>query len=142
MRPLGRLGHQRPGRVHAGRPSAGAGDRRPVSAARGPEQLAGFVADQLELSRTVAARMIADTRVTRDGSPLRASVELERGAVVPVELPPEEPPPKSYAPAHRDLSFAYEDEDLAVLDKPAGLVVHPGPGHRDDPLGNELVEPG
>src|SRR5207244_3336959 len=106
------------------------------------ERLDRFLADQLALSRTVAARIIADKRVTRDGRPLRASVQLERGAVVTVELPPEEPPPKSYAPAHRDLTFAYEDEHLAVLDKPAGLVVHPGPGHWDDTLVNVLTERG
>src|SRR2546426_1171260 len=106
------------------------------------ERLDRFLADQLALSRTVAARIIADKRVTRDGRPLRASVQLERGAVVTVELPPEAPPPKSYAPAHRDLTFAYEDEHLAVLDKPAGLVVHPGPGHWDDTLVNVLVERG
>src|SRR5436189_6410068 len=106
------------------------------------ERLDRFLADQLALSRTVAARIIADKRVTRDGHPLRASVQLERGAVVTVELPPDAPPPKSYAPAHRDLTFAYEDEPLAVLDKPAGLVVHPGPGHWDDTLVNVLVERG
>src|SRR5437764_291364 len=106
------------------------------------ERLDRFLADQLALSRTVAARLIADKHVTRDGRPLRASVQLERGAVVSVELPPEEPPPRSYAPAHRDLTFAYEDEHLAVLDKPAGLVVHPGPGHWDDTLVNVLVERG
>jgi len=106
------------------------------------ERLDRFLADQLALSRTLAARLIADKHVTRDGRPLRASVQLERGAVVTVELPPEEPPPRSYAPAHRDLTFAYEDEHLAVLDKPAGLVVHPGPGHWDDTLVNVLVARG
>src|SRR5436305_1129882 len=106
------------------------------------ERLDRFLADQLALSRTVAARLIADKHVTRDGRPLRASVQLERGAVVSVELPPEAPPPQSYAPAHRDLTFVYEDEHLAVLDKPAGLVVHPGPGHWDDTLVNVLVERG
>jgi 23S rRNA pseudouridine1911/1915/1917 synthase len=58
-----------------------------------------------------------------------------------VELP-EEKPPQTYAPAHRELSFVYEDDDLAVLDKPAGLVVHPGPGHWDDSLVNVLVARG
>jgi 23S rRNA pseudouridine1911/1915/1917 synthase len=106
------------------------------------ERLDRFLADQLALSRTVASRIIADKRVTCDGRPLRASAQLERGAVVTVELPPEEPPPRSYAPAHRDLTFAYEDEHLAVLDKPAGLVVHPGPGHWDDTLVNVLTERG
>ena len=102
------------------------------------ERLDRFVADRLALSRTVAARLIAAKRVTRDGVPLRASARLERGAVVTVELPAEDPP-RTYAPAHRQLSFVYEDEHLAVLDKPPGLVVHPGPGHWDDTLVNVLV---
>jgi 23S rRNA pseudouridine1911/1915/1917 synthase len=105
------------------------------------ERLDRFVADQLALSRTTAARLIADKRVTLDGTPLRASVHLERGAVVTVDLPEAEPP-QTYAPAHRELSFVYEDDDLAVLDKPAGLVVHPGPGHWDDSLVNVLVARG
>jgi len=103
------------------------------------ERLDRFLADQLALSRTVAARLIADKRVTRDGKPLRASAQLERGSVVTVEVPADQPPPRTITPAHRDLTFAYEDEHLAVLDKPAGLVVHPGPGHWDDTLVNVLV---
>src|SRR5205823_8864700 len=55
------------------------------------ERLDRFVADQLALSRTVAARLIAEQRVTREGTPLRASARLERGAVVSVELPAEHP---------------------------------------------------
>jgi 23S rRNA pseudouridine1911/1915/1917 synthase len=106
------------------------------------ERLDRFLADQLALSRTVAARLIAAKHVTREGRPLRASALLERGTVVTVEFPPEAPPPRAYQPAHRDLTFAYEDEHLAVLDKPAGLVVHPGPGHWDDTLVNVLVERG
>src|SRR5947208_7474820 len=107
------------------------------------ERLDRFVADQLALSRTVAARLIADKRVTRDGTPLRASARLERGAVVSVELPAEEQP-RTYAPAvtPRELTFMFEDEHLAVLDTPAGLVVHPRPGHWDDTLVNVLVERG
>lgn len=102
------------------------------------ERLDRFLADQLALSRTLAARLIADKRVTLDGRPLRASVQLERGMTVAVEFPPEAPP-RTYAPTQGDLQFVYEDEHLAVLDKPAGLVVHPGPGHWDDSLVNVLV---
>ncbi|HVH09974.1 MAG TPA: RluA family pseudouridine synthase [Gemmatimonadales bacterium] len=107
--------------------------------ARETERLDRFLADQLALSRTSAARLIAHKHVSAAGQPLRASAQLTRGTVVTVELPPDEPPPRSYAPAHRELTFAYEDEHLAVLDKPAGLVVHPGPGHWDDTLVNVLV---
>ena len=102
------------------------------------DRLDRFLADQLSLSRTQAARLIADKLVTAAGKPLRASAQLERGAVVDVVFPPDAPP-RTYAPAHADLRFVYEDEHLAVLDKPAGLVVHPGPGHWDDTLVNVLV---
>ncbi len=102
------------------------------------ERLDRFLADQLAVSRTQAARLIADKLVTSAGRPLRASALLERGAEVTVEFAPEAPP-RTYAPAHADLRFVYEDEHLAVLDKPAGLVVHPGPGHWGDSLVNVLV---
>lgn len=102
------------------------------------ERLDRFLADQLSLSRTQAGRLIADKRVTARGKPLRASAILEHGAEVTVEIP-EEHPPRSYAPSHAVLNFVYEDEHLAVLDKPAGLVVHPGPGHWNDTLVNVLV---
>jgi 23S rRNA pseudouridine1911/1915/1917 synthase len=102
------------------------------------ERLDRFLADQLAISRTQAARLIADKLVTSAGRPLRASVLLERGTEVTVEFPPDAPP-RTYAPAHAELRFVYEDEHLAVLDKPAGLVVHPGPGHWGDSLVNVLV---
>jgi len=102
------------------------------------ERLDRFLADQLAISRTQAARLIADKLVTSAGRPLRASALLERGAEVTVELVPDAPP-RTYAPAHAELRFVYEDEHLAVLDKPAGLVVHPGPGHWGDSLVNVLV---
>ena len=102
------------------------------------DRLDRFLADQLSISRTQAGRLIADKRVTTRGKALRASAVLERGAEVTVEIP-DEAPPRNYTPAHADLRFVFEDEHLAVLDKPAGLVVHPGPGHWNDTLVNVLV---
>ncbi|HXQ27787.1 MAG TPA: RluA family pseudouridine synthase [Gemmatimonadales bacterium] len=102
------------------------------------ERLDRYLAEQLSLSRTAAARLVAEKCVVADGRPLRASAQLRAGTVVTVTLP-EEAPPRTYAPAHRELDFAYEDEHLAVIDKPAGLVVHPGPGHWDDTLVNVLM---
>jgi 23S rRNA pseudouridine1911/1915/1917 synthase len=94
------------------------------------DRLDRFLADQLALSRTQAARLIADKRVTSRGRVLRTEITVAM---------PADAPPRTYAPAHADLRFVYEDEHLAVLDKPAGLVVHPGPGHWDDTLVNVLV---
>ncbi len=55
---------------------------------------------------------------------------------------PEEAPPRALTPYHRTLTVVHEDEALLVLDKPAGLVVHPAPGHWDDTLLNALVARG
>jgi 23S rRNA pseudouridine1911/1915/1917 synthase len=106
-----------------------------------PGRLDAFLADQLAISRTQAARLIADGRVTLDGRPLRAAARLPPRSEVHVVFPAAAPP-RTYAPAHGALRFVYEDEDLAVLDKPAGLVVHPSPGHWEDSLVNRLVGQG
>jgi 23S rRNA pseudouridine1911/1915/1917 synthase len=108
---------------------------------RTTDRLDRFLADQLALSRTQAGRLIADKRVTARGKALRASAILDPGTEVTVEIP-DATPPRSYTPFHADLRFVFEDEHLAVLDKPAGLVVHPGPGHWDDTLVNVLTERG
>jgi len=105
------------------------------------ERLDKFLADQLGLSRTQAARLVADKAVTVDGKPARASRVLTRGERVAVRFPADEPP-RTLKPAAIPLVVVYEDEYLAVIDKPAGLVVHPAPGHWDDTLVNALVARG
>ena len=105
------------------------------------ERLDRFLADQLGYSRTHAARLIADKLVSVAGQPARASRTLSRGETVTVRLPASEPP-RSIQPRPIPLTIVFEDEHLAVLDKPAGLVVHPAPGHWDDTLVNALVARG
>jgi 23S rRNA pseudouridine1911/1915/1917 synthase len=105
------------------------------------ERLDRFLADQLQLSRTQAARLVADKRVTVAGTVARASRLLVRGEEVVVDFPESEPP-RMLVPAPIALVVVHEDEHLAVIDKPAGLVVHPAPGHWDDTLVNALVARG
>jgi 23S rRNA pseudouridine1911/1915/1917 synthase len=105
------------------------------------ERLDRFLADQLSLSRTQAARLVADDRVSVNTRVARASRTLERGERVQVEFPQSEPP-RTLKPAPMHLDVVYEDDHLAVIDKPAGLVVHPAPGHWDDTLVNALVARG
>jgi 23S rRNA pseudouridine1911/1915/1917 synthase len=105
------------------------------------ERLDRFLADQLGLSRTQAARLVADRAVEVDGKPARASRVLTRGERVTVRFPEHEPP-RTLRPAPIPLTVVFEDEHLAVIDKPAGLVVHPAPGHWDDTLVNALVARG
>ena len=104
------------------------------------ERLDRFLADQLQLSRTTVARLIAEGAVTVDGAKVRASLEPERGALVEVVFP--ERPLRPVPPADIPLAVAYEDDDLAVVDKPAGLVVHPAPGHWEGTLVNALAAHG
>ncbi|MGE0353877.1 MAG: RluA family pseudouridine synthase [Gemmatimonadales bacterium] len=105
------------------------------------ERLDRFLADQLGLSRTQAARVIAEKGVVVNGAAVRASRVLVRGEEVTVTLP-EIRPLRDIRPAHIHLAIVYEDEHLLVLDKPAGLVVHPAPGHWDDTLVNALAARG
>lgn len=105
------------------------------------DRLDRFLADQLQLSRTQAARLVAGKAVAVNGTVARASRGLVRGDAVEVRLPEVEPP-RQIRPADIPLVVVYEDDDLAVIDKPAGLVVHPAPGHWDDTLVNALVARG
>jgi 23S rRNA pseudouridine1911/1915/1917 synthase len=76
-----------------------------------------------------------------EGKPARASRLLARGELITVRFP-EHQPPRTLVPAAIPLTVLFEDEHLAVIDKPAGLVVHPAPGHWDDTLVNALVARG
>jgi len=104
------------------------------------ERLDSFLADQLQLSRTTTARLIAEGGVLVDGVKARASLQPERGALVEVTFP--ERPLRPVTPSDIPLIIAYEDDDLAVVDKPAGLVVHPAPGHWEGTLVNALAARG
>ena len=105
------------------------------------ERLDRFLADQLQLSRTVAARIVAAGHIRCGERVLRSSHLLARGDVITVDLP-EHGEPRRIVPNPIALDVIHEDEDLAVIDKPAGLVVHPAPGHWDDTLVNALVARG
>ncbi len=105
------------------------------------ERLDRFLADQLQLSRTQAAQLVAAKLVSVDGVVARASRLLKRGERVVVTPAPEQPL-REVRPLDVPLTVVYEDEHLLVIDKPAGLVVHPAPGHWHDTLVNVLAARG
>ncbi len=105
------------------------------------ERIDRFLADQLNLSRTQAARIVAAGQVRVAGTVARASRLLVARELVEVDLS-DEAPPRTLTPHPIALTVCYEDDDLAVIDKPAGLVVHPAPGHWEDTLVNALVARG
>ncbi len=107
------------------------------------ERLDRFLADQLGLSRTAAARLVAEGAAQVNEAAARASLLLQRGDRVQVApFASVRPGMRPLAPCAMALTIVYEDEHLAVVDKPAGLVVHPAPGHWGDTLVNALVARG
>jgi 23S rRNA pseudouridine1911/1915/1917 synthase len=90
-----------------------------------------------DLSRSRIQRLVRDGLVTVDGKPGRSSQLLAANAVVEVSIPPAAPAVP--APEALPLRVLYQDADVVVVDKPAGLVVHPGAGHASGTLVNALL---
>jgi 23S rRNA pseudouridine1911/1915/1917 synthase len=91
-----------------------------------------------EHSRSFLARLIEEGRVTVDGrSAAKPSLRVAAGQEVEVDVPP--PEPATVEAQDVPLTILFEDADLVVIDKPAGLVVHPAAGHRDQTLVNALL---
>ncbi len=101
------------------------------------ERLDLLVARRLGLSRTQAATLIATAGVTVDGQQEKASFRAEPGARVTVDVPP--PEGRAVTPESIPLRIVYEDDDLLVVDKAAGMVVHPAPGNWSGTLVNALM---
>ena len=95
------------------------------------------VAEVGEISRAHAQRLISDGRARVDGRRARASDRLRGGERISIEL--SAPPDTSLRPESIPLRVAYEDETMLIVDKPAGLVVHPSAGHASGTLVNALL---
>ena len=89
------------------------------------------------LSRTRAARAIDEGDALVNGRLAKPSQKLRTGDRVDLELPA--PPPTELEPQAIPIGVVYEDDDIVVVDKPAGLVVHPGAGVSSGTLANALV---
>jgi 23S rRNA pseudouridine1911/1915/1917 synthase len=89
------------------------------------------------LSRSQAQRLIRQGDVTVNGRAVRQSAAIATGDTVEVQVPP--PLPDIPLPEDIPLSVLYDDSDIAVVEKPAGMVVHPAAGHHDGTLVNALL---
>ena len=96
--------------------------------------LAGRLPD---VTRSAAARLCEEGRVCSAGKPLAKNHRLTGAETVSVALP--DPAPIGAAPEDIPLDVVYEDDDVIVVNKPKGLVVHPAPGHPDGTLVNALL---
>jgi 23S rRNA pseudouridine1911/1915/1917 synthase len=112
--------------------------RLEVTGPAGGARLDAFLAGRLpELSRSRVVQLIAEGRVLLNGRVAKKSERVAPGDVVDVEVPP--PVPSTVEPEAIPLDIVYEDAHLLVVSKPAGLVVHPAPGHRTGTLVNALL---
>ena len=102
------------------------------------ERLDAFLARTVEnLSRSGAQKLLEEGCVLLRGKPGRKNDKLAIGDAVEVTIP--EPKTVDIAPKEMALDILYEDDDVLVLNKPKGLVVHPAAGHQDDTLVNGLL---
>jgi 23S rRNA pseudouridine1911/1915/1917 synthase len=118
-----------------------AGERRArlvVPAEAAGERLDVFVARQIDgLSRAQVQRLIRDGQVATDRGAPKPGLALRAGQVLDVVVPA--PAPATPAAEALPLHVIYDDEDLVVIDKPAGIVVHPAAGHATGTIVNALL---
>ena len=108
------------------------------SRGRPPERLDHYLAEQLpELTRSQLKKLIDEGRITLNGAAAKPGGKLKGGEEISVTLPV--PAPSEAIPQEIPLKVLYEDSHLIVIDKPAGLVVHPAPGHQEGTLVNALL---
>ncbi|OHB32824.1 MAG: RNA pseudouridine synthase [Desulfuromonadaceae bacterium GWC2_58_13] len=105
---------------------------------RAPERLDRFLSDCLPAqSRSQLKKLIDDGLVLQEGVSVKASLKLKGGEQIEVAIPPATP--AEAVPQEIPLNILYEDRHLIIVDKPAGLVVHPAPGHYEGTLVNALL---
>ncbi len=113
-------------------------DRSYSLTADGDARLDKYVCAKLpELSRTRVQRLIAEGNITVNGQSAKPGLRLSPGDRIDISIPPT--PPQELKPEAIPLEIIYEDDDLLVVDKPAGLTVHPAPGHPAHTLVNAIL---
>ena len=102
------------------------------------ERVDRYVADEVRaLSRSAVQRLIDEAEIVVNGAPVQKSHTLREGDVISVHIPP--PKPTTIEPESIPIDILYEDEDILVVNKEAGMVVHPGAGHSSGTLVNAIV---
>ena len=109
-----------------------------LTADQAGERLDAFLARMGEgLTRSTAQKLIEQGQVLRNGKPGKKNDKLNPGDIVEYTVP--EAKPVDIVAAEMPLDIVYEDEDVLVINKPKGLVVHPAAGHQEDTLVNGLL---
>jgi 23S rRNA pseudouridine1911/1915/1917 synthase len=102
------------------------------------QRLDKVLTEQLpDLSRTQIQRLLKEAQILVNGRPAKANLRLEGGEEVTVTLP--EPEETELLPEAIPLDIRYEDDDMLIINKPAGMVVHPAVGHSSGTLVNAVL---
>jgi 23S rRNA pseudouridine1911/1915/1917 synthase len=92
---------------------------------------------EADLTRSAVQQLMAQGAVLRSGRPAKKNDKLQAGDVISLTIP--EPQPLDVIPQNIPLEIVYEDDELLVVNKPKGMVVHPAAGHPDGTLVNALL---
>ena len=93
--------------------------------------------EALGLTRSAVQQLLEQNQITRNGRSAKKNDKLQAGDTITVTVP--EPQPLTVLPQDLPLEIVFEDDDLLVVNKPKGMVVHPAPGHPDGTLVNALL---
>lgn len=96
-----------------------------------------YISDNIALTRSAVQGLISKGAVTADGKAVNKNYKLRGGEMITVEIP--EPEPMDAVPEDIPLNIVYEDDDLLVVNKPKGMVVHPAHGNYTGTLVNALL---
>ena len=107
-----------------------------------PEDAAGtradkYISDNIALTRSAIQNLMEKGMILADGKPAAKNLKLRGGETITVEVP--EPEPMDAVPENIPLDIVYEDDDLLVVNKPKGMVVHPAHGNYTGTLVNALL---
>ena len=108
-----------------------------VTAEDAGKRIDAYVADNSELTRSAAAKLVESRDILVNGKTVAKNYKLKSGDSVEIEL--HEPEPDKAEPEDIPLDVVYEDDDIIVVNKPSGMVVHPAAGNPCGTLVNALL---
>ena len=108
-----------------------------IEASAAGQRLDKAIAELTALSRSLAHEQIKDGLILVNGQAKKAKYAVKEGDIISYEIP--EPEVVEYVPEDIPLEIVYQDEDVAVVNKPQGMVVHPSAGHTSGTLVNALM---
>lgn len=108
-----------------------------ITVEAGGQRLDAYIAEHTDFTRSAAQRLIESGAVTVDGEIKKPKFTLKAGSVISITPPP--PEPVELAPEDIPIDIVYQDADIAVINKPVGMVVHPAAGNPSGTLVNAIM---